>query len=98
MIHKALSVALVLCLAPIGASILFAVFLFVRSQKQKWDRDRGLRDYCARADADEAARRAEGRWRRAYEVGEDLLNDALEKIGAGYRHKTKDHHGCSWIH
>jgi len=96
MFHTALWVALVLYFAPIGCWILFTVFFFVRSQKQKWDRDRRWSDFCARAEAEEAAQRAEGQWRRAQQVGKDLL-DALEKIDAPNRYKIKDH-GYSWLH
>jgi hypothetical protein len=93
MFHTALWVALVLYLGLSGGWILFTV---VSSRKQKWNRGRRWGDYYARAESAEAAQRAEGQWRRAQQVGEDLL-DALEELDAGYRYKIKDQ-GCSWIH
>jgi hypothetical protein len=76
MIHSALWITLTL--------ILFAVFVFVRSQKQKWDRERRWRDYCARVEA----QHAEAQWRRAQQVGNDLLN-TLEKIDAGLKNHRR---------
>jgi len=96
MIHTALWVASALFLTSIGGSILVAIFLFVSTQKQEWDRELRWRNYWARVEAEEAVQQAAGQRRPAQQVGTDLL-DALEKIDAGFAYGTKDN-GRSWIH
>ena len=96
MIHIVLWVASALLVGSIGGSIVFAVFSFVSSQKQKRDHELRWCIYCARVEAEEAALQAAGRGRRAQQVGRDLL-DTFEKIDDGYGYKIKGH-GHSWIH
>jgi len=96
MIHIVLWVASALLVGSIGGSIVFAVFSFVSSQKQKRDHELRWCIYCARVEAEEAALQAARRGGRAQHVGRDLL-DTFEKIDDGYGYKIKGH-GHSWIH
>ena len=58
MIHIALWVASALLVGSIGGSIVFAVFSFVSSQKQKRDHELRWCIYCARVETEEAALQA----------------------------------------